>query len=243
MRIAVISDIHGNATALHRVLEDIDLCAVDNIVCLGDNIGYGPEPETVINLLRERSIPSVLGNHELAAKNPDFLEWFNAAARQSLVKTCTTISGPNMDYLLALPDFLISFNYRFVHGFPPDSPTQYMFEMNPGEMTQIMSEMAENICFIGHTHELAVIAYENESIAIEILGRQTLCLNPDLKYIINAGSVGQPRDGSSDAKYVIFDNEKYTLEVRFVPYDVADTINKIHEAGLPRQHALRLLWS
>ena len=243
MRIAVISDIHGNATAFQRVLEDIDLCAIDQVFCLGDNIGYGPESETVVNMLRERHIPSVLGNHELALKDPDFLEWFNDAARRSLEKTKERLSSTNLTYLCQLPDYMIKSNFRFVHGFPPASPTNYMFEVHPAEIEKTMSEMSEQVCFIGHTHELAAIVYQNGKIDINVLERQTFSMDSNLKYIINAGSVGQPRDGSSEAKYVIFDDAQYSLEVRFVTYDVADTINKIHAAGLPKQHALRLQWS
>lgn len=243
MRLAVISDIHGNASAFRQVLADIEACRVDHTLCLGDNIGYGPEPDTVTNMLRERNIPSVIGNHELAIKTPDFLGWFNPAAKLSLEISMGLISASNLDYLASLPDFITMFNYRFVHGFPPDSPTNYLFEMNPAMMETIMAEMAEPVCFVGHTHELAVVAYYEGSVDITPLGNQTFFLEPERKYIINAGSVGQPRDGSSEAKYLIFDNHDNSLEVRYVPYDINDTINKIHAAGLPKQHAYRLLWS
>ncbi len=242
MRIAVISDIHGNATAFREVLDDIDACRIDTIVCLGDNIGYGPEPETVINMLRQRDIDSVMGNHEMVIGNPDFLEWFNPAARLSLEKTMAAISNANAVYLSGLPDFITAHSCRFVHGFPPDSPTNYMFEIYPGEMKKTMAEMTEPLCFIGHTHELALIAYQDGQVNHIPLdkGGRSYFLDPKAKYIVNAGSVGQPRDGTSEAKYVIFDDETYSLEIRHVPYDVNDTIKKIHAAGFPRQHALRL---
>ncbi|MFO8111805.1 MAG: metallophosphoesterase family protein [Desulfosalsimonadaceae bacterium] len=244
MRTAVISDIHGNATAFREVLRDIDACGIDAVICLGDNIGYGPEPETVVNMLRERDIASVMGNHEMVIRDPAFLEWFNPAARLSLEKTMAAISADNLSYLSGLPDFLLANEWRFVHGFPPDSPTKYMFEIYPAEMEKTMAEMTEPLCFIGHTHELALIAYRDASlkrIPIDESGRSHF-LDPEAKYIVNAGSVGQPRDGTNEAKYVIFDNESYGLEIRHVPYDVNDTIKKIHAAGLPRQHALRLSW-
>ncbi len=255
MRIAVISDIHGNATALRQVLEDIDSCRADTVICLGDTIGYGPEPEAAINMLRQRNISSIKGNHELAVNNPGFLEWFNPAARLSLEKTMDTISTDNREYITGLPHYITAFGCRFVHGFPPDSPTTYMFEVSAEETERIMDEMSEPICFIGHTHELAIIVYEvppKDQIASDALFREkrietiipddkkTRFLDPKRKYIVNVGSVGQPRDGTSDAKYMIFDNEACTLEIRHVPYDINDTIKKIHAAGLPRQHALRL---
>lgn len=244
MRLAVVSDIHGNATAFREVLHDIDACRIDAVVCLGDNIGYGPEPEAVINMLQQRRIASVTGNHEMVIRNPDFLAWFNPAARLSLEKTMAAISIANIEYLSGLPDYIIAHGCRFVHGFPPDSPTSYMFEIYPAEMEKAMAEMTEPICFIGHTHELALIAYQEKSINRIRLdgGAQSHFLDPKAKYIVNAGSVGQPRDGTSEAKYVIFDDESWSLEIRYVPYDVNDTIKKIHAAGLPRQHALRLSW-
>ncbi len=243
MRIAVISDIHGNATALRQVLKDIESCKADQVICLGDNIGYGPEPEAVVSMLRQMNIASVMGNHELVINNPGFLGWFNTAARLSLEKSIDAISPPNLDFLSRLPDFITAFGCRFVHGFPPDSPTNYMFEIYPAEMEKIMADMAEPVCFIGHTHDLALITYQDRSVnQSPLTGSKTVFLDSTLKYIINAGSVGQPRDGTGEAKYVLFDTEAYSLEVRRIPYDVNDTIKKIHAAGLPRQHALRLSW-
>ena len=241
MRIAIISDIHGNATAFERVLADIETCGTNHVFCLGDNVGYGPEPETVVNMLRQHDIASVMGNHELAVSNPEFLAWFNPAARLSLEKTMDMISSENLNYLSALPGFMTAFNCRFVHGFPPDSITKYLFEIHPVEMETIMAEMVEPLCFIGHTHELTALVYQNESVDMNPL-RRHMRLDPACKYIINAGSVGQPRDGSSEAKYVIYDDREHSLEVRYVPYDVNDTIDKIYAANLPKQHALRLLW-
>ncbi len=244
MRIAVISDIHGNATALREVLRDIDDSAVDHTYCLGDNIGYGPEPEDVIRILLERSIPSVTGNHELALKDPDFLVWFNPAARQSLEKTMAGLSDRSRNCLASLPDYISAFNCRFVHGFPPDSPTNYLFEMAPADMARIISEMTERICFIGHTHEPALLVYKEGGIErIPVDGERIFPLEPDLSYIVNAGSVGQPRDGSCPAKYVLYDSESEIIEIRHVDYDVSDTVRKIHAAGLPGRHANRLLRS
>lgn len=244
MRIAVISDIHGNATALREVIRDIDDSAVDHTYCLGDNIGYGPEPEDVIRILLERNIPSVTGNHELALKDPDFLVWFNPAARQSLEKTIAGLSDRSRDYLARLPDYISAFNCRFVHGFPPDSATNYLFEMAPSDMVRILSDMTERICFIGHTHEAALLVHKKGRIErMPVKSERVFTLDPNLSYIVNAGSVGQPRDGSCPAKYALYDNESEIIEIRHVAYDVSDTVKKIHAAGLPGKHAMRLLCS
>ncbi len=242
MRIAVISDIHGNATAFEAVLEDIDSQqGIEGIYCLGDNIGYGPEPEKVIEMMRMRNIPSVLGNHELAIKQPESLSWFNPTARRSLEKTLTLLSPESKTYIAKLPTYLIVDDCRFVHGFPPDSVTTYLFEINSNGIKYTLDRLEERVVFIGHTHELLIAEYDGTAVISEPLYRGTVQLDPGKKYLINVGSVGQPRDGTNPAKYVIYDDEANELIVRFVPYDIHDTVNKIHQAGLPEQHALRLL--
>lgn len=241
-RIAIISDVHGNATALSAVLEDIDVLKIRQVVSLGDNIGYGPEPEKVIHLLRGRKIPSVMGNHEMAISNPEFLAWFNPVARTSLEKTKTLISEDTVKYISDLPNSLVVNNRcRFVHGFPPDSATLYLFEMPEERTLEAIEELNEQICFVGHTHELMLIGWNGRKIIRQPLKRGLYPLQPDFRYLINAGSVGQPRDGNSHAKYIIWDTATGVLEVRFVFYDISDTVRKIYQAGLPEQHAWRLL--
>jgi len=241
MRIAIISDIHGNATAFLEVLKNIDRSEVDHIFCLGDNIGYGPEPEAVIRMMSERNIPSVVGNHELAVNHPEYLGWFNPNARLSIEKTITLLSPSSIEYLALLPNTITRFDCLFVHGFPPDSPTLYLFEMSNGDILATLSRMTEKLCFIGHTHELVLLDYDGESVTRTALSKESRKLDPAHRYIVNVGSVGQPRDGNNDAKYVIWDDCRNELEIRFVPYNVTDTINKIYNAGLPEQHAWRLM--
>lgn len=241
MRMAIISDIHGNATAFRAVLAHLDHQDIEAVFCLGDNIGYGPEPEEAVQLLRERQIPSVCGNHELAVINPSFLGWFNPVARLSLEKTMGLLSRSTLDYIAELPNFIVEHGCRFVHGFPPDSPTLYLFEVPDEDIIETMAHMTESICFIGHTHELLLVEYDGSGISKTVLGRQSHSLDPASNYLVNVGSVGQPRDGQRDAKYVIWDTDRHLLEVKFVPYDVNDTIGKIYKAGMPEQHAWRLM--
>jgi predicted phosphodiesterase len=241
MRIAIISDIHGNATALKAVLKDIELFSVDCIISLGDNIGYGPEPEKVIHMLHEKKIPSVKGNHELGATHPNFLAMFNPVAKQSIEMTVAMLSPNSMDIIEKYKNAIVKDGCRFVHGFPPESPTKYLFELSEFEVKQALSVMTERYCFIGHTHDLEILILEKDILTRKPLKNGDLELNPENKYLINAGSVGQPRDGNSQAKYVILDNKKNIMSVRYVTYDIADTVKKIYRAGLPEQHALRLM--
>lgn len=241
MKIAIISDIHGNAAAFREVLKNIEHAGITDIFCLGDNIGYGPEPEEVIELLRKYDIPSVIGNHELAVTNPEFLEWFNPIARISLEKTMGLLSSKALDYISELPFFLTEHNCRFVHGFPPDSATEYLFEVPRAKLLSTLDHLEEHVCFIGHTHDLVLVSRNGGSISKRPLKQETVLLETGSRYIINVGSVGQPRDGNNYAKYVIFDDQAFELEVRFVAYNVTETIDKIFQAGLPEQHAWRLM--
>ncbi|MCF8025122.1 MAG: metallophosphatase family protein [Desulfobacteraceae bacterium] len=241
MKFAVISDIHGNAAAFREVLKDMEKTEVSGIYCLGDNIGYGPEPEEAVRLLRERDIPSVIGNHELAVKEPGFLNWFNPLARVSLEKTMGLLSGQTFDYIEGLPFCIVEHNCRFVHGFPPDSATEYLFEIVPERLRQALDQLEERICFVGHTHELMLVSQNGKGITKRPLKRETVLLDTNCRYIVNIGSVGQPRDGNNNAKYVIFDDQAFELEIRSVSYNVTETVNKIFRAGLPEQHAWRLV--
>jgi len=240
MKLATISDIHGNYDALLQVMADIDQSGVDRIISLGDNIGYGPEPDRVVQELISRGIPSVQGNHELALKDPEYLNWFNPVARKSLIKTRDLLSESSIKFVTELEPFLASDDCRFVHGFPPDSPLIYMFQPSESRKQEVFEEIPQRLCFIGHTHTLEIIGYDGKSMKSSDLPEGVTDLQEDKKYIINIGSVGQPRDTSNDAKYVIWDSSADTLEVRFISYDIAAVVQKIKDAGLPAAHAERL---
>lgn len=240
MRLAVLSDIHGNWDALTAVLADIDAGRPDAVFCLGDCIGYGAEPERVIRVLRQRGIPSTRGNHEQAVLEPDRLEWFNLLARKSLVRTAEMLSGEALQLIAEFPAVLTSHGCRFVHGFPLDSVTTYHFEVPSGERRRIIKSMTEKICFIGHTHDLTLITYDGRMLTNTSLGPGRVDLLPNQQAIVCVGSVGQPRDGDENAKYIIWDADTETLEVRFIGYDIGAAAEKIIAAGLPRAHADRL---
>ena len=241
MKTAILSDIHGNATALEAVLKDIDACFVDNVLSLGDNIGYGPEPEKVIRILISRKIPSVTGNHELGVTRPNFLPLFNPVARKSIEMTLDMLSEDSIAQIKQFPNVIVKKDLRFVHGFPPDSPTKYLFELTDEEIQHSLSQMMERYCFIGHTHELEILILEKDHLTRLPLVEGIFPLDPNNKYLINSGSVGQPRDGNSQAKYLIWDSETSVLSVRYITYNISDTVKKIYKAGLPEQHALRLM--
>ena len=240
-KIAVLSDIHSNRDAFDEVLRDIESLGITAIFSLGDNIGYGPEPEAVIDCLTERGIPSVLGNHELAVTDPSELDWFNPVARESLRKTVTMLSEKAIDRIHQFPYYRVQDTYRFVHGFPPDSPVIYQFQVTGEELAETFTALPEHIFFTGHTHYPEIIESLGGHIERSEFQRGIRQLDPQGRYIVNVGSVGQPRDGNNNAKYVVFDPGALTVELRYVPYDVEAVVAKILAAGLPESHATRLL--
>lgn len=240
MRIAIVSDIHGNLEAFQEVLQDIGHARVDRIVSLGDNIGYGPDPDPVLRLVHENGIQSVMGNHELGVVEPSTLDWFNASARRSLVLTGELLSSWGRDFIAALKPTLEIPSSFLVHGFPPDSITTYLFQVPELQLLQHFLKSPHKVTFVGHTHELGLITCYGEHVEYRPLGEGLTHLSEGHKFIVNAGSVGQPRDGDSRAKYIILDDEASSLEVRFIPYDIERTVRKILELGFPAINAHRL---
>jgi predicted phosphodiesterase len=240
MKLAVFSDIHGNFDAFERVLADIETQQVDRLVCLGDCVGYGPEPERVLAEIRHRGIETILGNHEAAVLDTGQLSWFNPIAAKSLRKTRKMISTVSLDQIRDLPRALIIEGARFTHGFPPDSERIYLFRKSDREIRETLNAMQEPICFVGHTHDLKIIGFEGRKVVRHGLEQGIRKLAPDQPFIVNIGSVGQPRDGNNNAKYIVWEPAAHTIDVRFVPYDIAKVVEKINLAGLPEVHGRRL---
>ena len=240
MRIAIISDIHANLEAFESVLKDIESAGIEAVICLGDSIGYGPNPEASVKLLRKKAIPSVIGNHEKAVIDFRFLRGFNPVAKESLQKTIQMLSNETLGFLSQLNTSIVFQGCRFVHGFPLDSPMTYLFQVSDAKLRRTFTKMPERLCFVGHTHLLECVEWDGNMAVVSELTRGTYQLNPDCAYIINVGSVGQPRDGDNNAKYAILDTGENSFEIRFVSYDIGAVVEKIIARGLPKSHALRL---
>ena len=240
MRLAIISDIHGNMDALDEVLADIDKSNVDATICLGDMVGYGPEPEAVVQAIQSRDIATLMGNHELSILDPKYLAWFNPLARLSIQKTIPMLSEKSLAFIANLKTFVCQKRARFVHGFPPDSVITYLFQIEESAFCSAFESMPENVCFVGHTHKLEFVSYKDGAVIRAPLIKGVMQLRKEKKYIINVGSVGQPRDGNNAAKYAIWDEAENLIQVKFIPYHIAKVTNKIIEAGLPDAHAERL---
>jgi len=216
MRLAVISDIHSNLNALEAVLTDIAKQSIDNVISLGDNIGYGSEAEEVMVKLKQYSIPSVLGNHEFALLDKIQLKTLNLPAKKALLTSFKGLSDPSKDYISGLKPFMVRNGIRFVHGIPPDSITDYIFRVPGKKLIDIMERLKERVTFVGHTHQLKIYELDNGVLKNKVLGEKNVVLAKSKRYIINAGSVGKPRDGHNEAKYVIYDTDKETVRARFI---------------------------
>jgi predicted phosphodiesterase len=239
MKIAVISDIHGNLEALDAVLEDIRSQRIEKIVCIGDLIGYGPDPEAVIHKIRQIDVCCTMGNHELGILFKLERKWFNPEARKGLNLTEGLLSAGSLDFIAGLPSTHVLKNTLFVHGYPPASVKTYLFEKDTDEMAGWFLTQGPKLTFVGHTHDLELVAWDGRRADRNPLRQERVVLDKS-KYIINVGSVGQPRDGDNRAKYVIWDPVAGSIEVRFIPYDIQATVDKIMERGFPEYNASRL---
>ena len=240
LKIAVLSDIHGNLEALHAVMEDVSRQDVGRIFSLGDNVGYGPDPEKVTNIVAKSNIEFVLGNHEMALLDPLVFDSLNFQAQENNDKIRSMLSRESLAFYRGKPLFLQHDDMYFVHGFPPNSVTEYLFEIDGERVENYFKETSNHICFVGHTHRLKVVKWNGVEVTHENLTEGKHLFSENCKYIVNAGSVGQPRDRSNHAKYLIWDSLKNELEVRFVSYDFEITIEKIAKLGFPQAYGLRL---
>lgn len=241
MKIVILSDIHGNFEALQAVENDFGQLEIDKVICLGDIIGYGPDPDQVVDFVRDHGFLAILGNHEFALKDIRGRRWLNFQAAENNEMTEQLLSQENREYCSNLPGFLQFEGAHFVHGYPKDNVFRYLNRQPEAELQSLFTRYSERFFFIGHTHRLhQIVLDKNGQLEKKKLSRGQYVLMPEAKYIFNCGSVGQPRDKDNSAKYIIWDSGLGQLEVRFVEYDFSKTIEKIHKRGFPAIYGQRL---
>lgn len=242
MRIAVLSDVHSNFEALASVFADMTTLSVDKVFCVGDLAGYGPEPERVVNFLREKRVICTLGNHDAALFDLGEFVSLNDEAAKSIVLTKKLLSKQNRGFLKGLPIAVCFDGMRFVHGCPPKSIGTYVSLLSDLELAAIFGGFTENIAFVGHTHDLGLYSFIDGGFVLRkhLVKGVKKKLDEDCRHIVNVGSVGQPRDGNNNAKYVVFDTVKREVEARFVKYDIKKTADLIKTRGFPVKNAKRL---
>lgn len=238
MKTAILSDIHGNLEALDAVMSDLEEFSPKQIVCLGDLIGYGPDPEAVINKVAEHEISCVLGNHEAALSSDNALRWLNFMARENNIATKALLSDQSLEFCATLPRSISFEESSFVHGCPPDSILKYLYTLRDDDITALVERLPEKRFFVGHTHDLQLITVSGSEITRTKLTEGMLTFNDESRYFVNVGSVGHPRDGNGKAKYVIWDSSNGTLLVRAIPYPAEVTAEKIISRGFPKAYAI-----
>lgn len=242
MRYLILSDIHANWEALQAVLADAK-SRYDRIVCCGDVVGYGADPDAVTEWVREHVVLIVRGNHDKACAGLEDLEWFNSVARASAVWTQEIMNPANIRYLRDLPKGPERVDgFQIVHGSPLDEDEYVVSEQ---DVAQVAPYLDSAVSFFGHTHlQCAFLCHRNGVKRLRGLDpeseAETFDLEKDVAYLINPGSVGQPRDGDPRAAYAIYHRETRLVTLRRAPYDVAAAQKKILAAGLPELLALRL---
>lgn len=244
MKIAIISDIHSNIEALHAVLRKIDKEKVDAIVNLGDIVGYNASPDECVTEIRKCEAMSVSGNHDSAVHDLTARESFNVFANQAIRWSHFKLSKENKDFLKKLPLLSIVWD-RFIacHGTLKSNDSYIVKPFQARRMFNIMRKEYQriNICFFGHTHRQAVWARDVRGKVRQLkLNENPIHLNPEEMYLINPGSVGQPRQNDWRASFLIFEPEEAKITFYSVPYDLYKAQQKILKAELPSFLAERL---
>jgi len=229
LKLAIISDIHSNLEALTAVLNEIDRRAVDAIYCLGDVVGYGPDPVACLDLVRERCKAIVMGNHDLAVATGEGLKMLPRDGRKAAEHNHDQLSEEQRAYLATLPLKFEADGCAFAHATPGEPEAWHRLGSFLLAQEQF-SHFSTDVCFIGHSHIPAVMGNK--------LG--VVRVRRGVRYLINVGSVGQPRDGDPRACIGLFDTETFAYELVRVTYNIGRTATKIQEAKLPKGLGERL---
>jgi len=237
----IVSDIHANLEAHQAVLNDAQ-GKYDRILCLGDLVGYGADPNAIVEWARENTAAVIRGNHDRVSAGgdpgaPDGMETFNPAAQASTVWTRHTLLPENRDYLERLPRGPLPYEgVDLIHGSPADEDE---YVVTASDAAPLLELLGARLTFFGHTHRQGGFRLARRSVG-RLSTERTLEIEPKYFYLVNPGSVGQPRDGDPRAAYALYSPEGRTVEYRRIAYDVDRAAAKIRAAGLPDFLAARL---
>ncbi len=240
MRYAIISDIHANLAAFNAVLDDIKgRGGVDRVLCLGDIVGYGPDPNECIEALRRTDHICVAGNHDLAAIGNIATEEFNPDAAASCHWTAKQLSLTDIAYLENLPLVIEEGGFTLVHGSPRDPIWEYLLTTSLAK--ENFAHFMTQFCLVGHSHvPLVFTRAENGDCSGRRFSTGVKLVPGGDRMIINPGGVGQPRDSDPRASYAIYDDEKRLVSLYRVSYDIQATQKRMTEFGLPASLITRL---
>ncbi len=236
MRIALISDIHGNLAALEATLKEIAGTGAETLCCLGDIVGYGPFPNECVALVRSKASAVVLGNHDSGLLGQTPVDDFNTLGQRALAWTRERLEPEHEDFLRALPLLTTLGPVTLAHA-SPANPGGWPYVLTMDHAREAFRALTTDVGCIGHTHVPVVIG---EDLSINTFRNPRRSPAPPCRFLINVGSVGQPRDGDPRAAFGLLDTETWTYELFRVEYDVEGTAAAILKAGLPDALARRL---
>ena len=244
MRALVVSDLHSNAEALRAVMSHVRRKKFEQVVCLGDFVGYGAEPNQVLDTMRavRGAKLYVRGNHDRVAAGVEDGAGFNPAAKEAALWTRSHLSAPNRGFLQKLTVGPVRHDgVMLCHG-SPYHEDEYVFTEH--HAAQILIHHDSPVILYGHTHLPVIFSVDQDRNVGGLLvrGEATFKLDPSQRYLINPGSVGQPRDRNPEASFAIFDSGRMTVQFFRVPYDYTKTQRSIIKAGLPMMNAERLAY-
>lgn len=242
MRLGVFSDVHANLEALQAVLQAYQDSDIDRYVCLGDIVGYGANPNECCKLVQGLTGLVVMGNHDAACCGRLCRDWFNPAARAAVEAHQRLLEAVHMTWLARLPYRIEMAELWFCHG-APYRQEEFPYLVDETDIATLAYHIPDRppVIFVGHTHRGTAFAFqERPTLRIWEDARQALQVLPSQRYVLNVGSVGQPRDGDWRASYAIFDTEARTFELRRAEYDVDAASKKIERLGLPVSLSERL---
>ncbi len=238
MRIGIISDIHSNLEAFTAILEYARGENIDEYVCLGDIVGYGANPNECIDLMRNLTDKVVAGNHDFGVAKMTNISYFNEAAQTAIMWTRKRIDNDKVEYIKTLPLVCEYQSLFFVHS-SPSQPDSWNYILTMNDALKEFELFDNKICFIGHSHQPTVFTINSEN-EIGCSISDFLTVDNKKRYIINAGSIGQPRDGNPKSAFLVYDTEKRSITFLRIAYDIEKAQKKIRDAGLPAFLAERL---
>lgn len=241
MRLGIFSDVHANYEALSAVLEAYRKERIDVYYCLGDTVGYGGSPNECADMIRELAKLTILGNHDAAVSGRMDYSYYYEAARHALDVHASVITGENMEWLKQLPyeHKLEDINVLLCHGSPVRlEEFEYIFAPEQARECLPLWDKLGHITLIGHSHLCKVFALSPDH--VEELPATDFVLDPEKKYIVSVGSVGQPRDFDNRASYTVYDSDAKRFEFKRIEYDIELAADKVLRAKLERNFAQRL---
>lgn len=240
MRYGVLGDIHGNLSALQAVLRRMDEDGVDQVVSVGDVVGYGAAPRECIEILQSRHAAVVKGNHDAAAVGEIDLLYFNNYAREAVRWTQSVLTEEDIAWLTALP-YTADLEHASVGHGTYHRPELFDYIQSTTDADPSLDAMQRSVCFVGHTHvPVTLLRLEDDPLRTAYTVEDEIDLRDVRRALINVGSVGQPRDEDWRAAYAVFDARRDYAWIRRVDYDVEKEVSRILGAGLPSVLAERL---